>query len=62
MPDLFNVQRRDLETLVEQIRYILWMDEETKQWDLDKSWNMETMDEIVSVFQEWGLAPEENKQ
>lgn len=47
-----------LKRLVKRIQHILWLDE-SGQWDEDKEWNADTLQDIAAIFEWEGLVPQE---
>ena len=53
-----ELSRADLESIAEQIRDILWRDFDSKEFDPDKEWSIETIDWVSGVLQGAGLKPD----
>jgi hypothetical protein len=54
-----ELSRAELESIVDQIRDILWRDYDTKEFDPDKEWSSETIEWVSGVLEDAGLKPED---
>lgn len=53
-----DLTRDHLETIVEQIRDILWLDSISGQLDPERAWNSETIEWVAGVLEDAGLKPD----
>jgi hypothetical protein len=52
-----DLTREQLEDIVDQIQSILWLDPTTDAFDPDRSWDIETIEWVSGVLEDFGLKP-----